>query len=135
VVKNANLNRIAMRRKLPPREKHAPPNKVRVVLRGRRERHPWERPAAPTGFFVQADETVIHVTWAHGGEGVTGFRVYRREYAGPFSVRGDVAAGLRQWTDDALDQGVMYQYRMVAYNPGGESAPTDIIAAYLDEGE
>lgn len=86
-------------------------------------------PAAPTNLDATATSfTDLLLTWTDNSGIEDGFRVYRSlTGAGMFTLIGDVGADITQFTDPNVIPGVGYDYRVVAYNINGESAPAELV--------
>jgi hypothetical protein len=59
-----------------------------------------------------------------GADNVMGYRILRSGTpGGEFELVGEVPAGIGEYSDRNVDQGIRYFYRLVAVAPGGTSAP------------
>lgn len=103
-----------------------------TILKSRRERHPWERPEdAPTDLVATPDNAFIALAWEDNSADETGFRVYRRAFMGPYVVVAQLVANTTQFFDTNVESGVTYTYYVVAFNPGGESAGSNLAVGSL----
>jgi len=99
-------------------------------------------PEPPTGFAVRNDGAGhIALTWvappssAHSGlygDAATGYRVYRSSDGLGFADGIPVVASA--YTDTAVTPGQVIYYRVTATNAGGESFPTETLAARVAAG-
>jgi fibronectin type 3 domain-containing protein len=85
-------------------------------------------PPAPTSLTVVAEQaTRVALTWQYTGTNHTGFRVERRT-AGSTTwaqLAEITTATTRTYADTTTSGGLFYNYRVVAYNAGGNSLPSN----------
>ncbi|MGV3723256.1 MAG: fibronectin type III domain-containing protein, partial [Actinomycetota bacterium] len=86
-------------------------------------------PSAPTGLTVTTPPkpdgiTKLVLTWADPGPDETGCQVERQGPGGEFEPIAQVGSSSQTFTDTGLRSNTQYVYRVRAFNPGGESAPT-----------
>ncbi|MBI2761147.1 MAG: fibronectin type III domain-containing protein [Chloroflexi bacterium] len=92
-------------------------------------------PAAPTSLTAAASGTSIALTWMHDGQNVSGFKVYRLNTSSIlYELISTVGAQDRTYTDGSLAAGVMYSYRVKAFNSSGESAFSNTATATTGNG-
>ena len=84
-------------------------------------------PTAPTTLAASTTSDSVRLTWAHSGTDETGFRVYRAS-GGTFALVAMLPANSIAFTNTALAAGTTYNYRVAAYNSGGNSAAAEISA-------
>jgi hypothetical protein len=58
----------------------------------------------------------IRITWVNDATNAVGFRIERKRDAGPFAQIGTTAAGSTAFVDCPVDPGVVYTYRVRAFN-------------------
>jgi hypothetical protein len=89
------------------------------------------RPAAPTGLTATAiNERRVNLSWADHSASETGFRVERKINAGdPWTPVGTVAADVTAFADTHVLETTTYTYRVLAFNSGGDSAPSNEASA------
>lgn len=89
------------------------------------------RPAAPTGLTATAiNERRINLSWTDHSASETGFRVERKINAGdPWTAMGTVAANVTTFADIHVLEDTTYTYRVLAFNSGGDSAPSNEASA------
>ena len=83
-------------------------------------------PAAPSNFtaVVQPGRSV-RLTWRDNSNNETGFRVQRRYKAWIWEDLATLGANVTSYTDTSVFAGVGYEYRVVAINNAGASAPSN----------
>lgn len=70
------------------------------------------------------------LAWTDNSDDEDGFRVERAATtAGPFVERGTVAADVTNYVDQPIAEGATWCWRLVAFNGGGDSAPSDASCA------
>ena len=78
--------------------------------------------AAPTDLVATAIDThQIDLTWADNADNEEGYRIDRKTGAGSFTMIADIAANSTSYSDNTLQPGTEYSYRVYAYNADGES--------------
>ena len=101
----------------------------------RRERQssvpPVPVPNAPTNLNVSVEEGFFIVMWSDNSNDETGFRVYRKEFSGPYGVLLEFPADTTVFGDFDVEGGVYYTWYVVAFNAGGESARSNEASAQL----
>lgn len=91
---------------------------------------PPPAPAAPTGLqATSAGQTEIDLTWTDASGNEDGFRVERSPDGNSFVPVGTRAAGQPSYADVGLAPGTSYYYRVVAFNTGGDSTPSNVAHA------
>lgn len=88
-------------------------------------------PAGPTGLGATAvNSRRVDLTWADHSGGETGFRVERRTDPGAaWAQTGLTAANVTAYSDRQVVEETTYYYRVLAYNIGGDSAPSNTASA------
>ncbi len=86
-------------------------------------------PTAPDAFEATAVSTTrIDLAWRDRSSNESGFRIERKEgdtgSLSPYTEAGTVGAGHTHFADLGLTPGATYTYRLLAFNSGGESAPS-----------
>ena len=86
-------------------------------------------PAAPSTLTAPTiDIRQVQLTWADNSNNESGFRIERQELlsGGGYSPWGtpnwSVGANITTWADTTVTPGKSYQYRVIAFNAGGDSA-------------
>src|SRR5207245_2666065 len=90
------------------------------------------QPAAPTSLTATtASSTQINPTWTDNSNNEDGFRIERCQGAGcaNFAEIATVAANVVSYSDTGLTAATTYQYRVRAYNTGGNSAYSNTATA------
>jgi len=89
------------------------------------------RPAAPTGLSATAiNERRVNLSWTDHSASETGFRVERKINAGdPWTAVGTVAANVTAFADTHVLESTTYTYHVLAFNSGGDSAPSNEASA------
>lgn len=86
-----------------------------------------EPPSSPTSVQATTQDGSVILTW-DGETEASGYNVYRntRSFSGADGtpVNGDNPLGQPTLTDDAVDTGTRYYYRVTAVGEGGESEPS-----------
>ena len=65
-------------------------------------------------------ECPIRITWSHGGEDVTGFKIVRND-----SIVGRADGEAREFLDDVEQVGASFEYGVIAFNACGDAAPSN----------
>jgi hypothetical protein len=88
-------------------------------------------PAAPTDLAATAvNSRRVDLAWADHSGGETGFRVERRTNpADPWVQVGTSGANVSAYQDRQVREETTYYYRILAYNAGGDSAPSNTASA------
>ena len=89
------------------------------------------RPAGPTNLTATAvNERLINLAWTDNSASETGFRVERKLNAGdPWNAIGTVAANVTTYADTQVVEDTTYTFRVLAFNSGGDSAPSNEASA------
>ena len=69
--------------------------------------------------------TKATVSWNYVDAGQDGFVVSRSDNGSAFATVGTMAKADRQFVDPALTPGILYCYRVTAYNTAGQAPPSD----------
>jgi hypothetical protein len=85
------------------------------------------RPAAPTNLSATAvNERRVNLSWTDHSGSETGFRIERKVNAGdPWAAVGTVAANVTSFADTHVLETTTYTYRVLAFNSGGDSVPSN----------
>lgn len=88
-------------------------------------------PAAPTGLNATATATQITLAWQDNANNETGYKIERSVGGGQWSLltRTSLAAGATGYTDSTIQPGVIYDYRVFAFNANGNSDYSDSVSA------
>ncbi len=88
-------------------------------------------PAAPTGLTAAAiNSRRVDLAWADHSGGETGFKIERRvSPSDPWVVVGTSSANVTAYEDRQVREETTYYYRVLAYNIGGDSAPSSVASA------
>lgn len=91
-----------------------------------------EPPASPSGVQVTSQDGAIGLTW-EGASEASGFNVYRSTSSmssvSGSPVNGDAPLDQTSFTDESVDNGTHYYYRITAVGGGGESDPSSEVSA------
>jgi hypothetical protein len=87
--------------------------------------------AAPTDLTATAiNSRRIDLAWTDRSSGETGFKIERRTApADPWSQAGTTAANITAFQDRQVREETTYFYRVLAYNDGGDSDPSNVASA------
>lgn len=89
-------------------------------------------PAAPANLTATANDTHITLTWDDMAAVETGYVIERREgSSGNFTEINTVEANVESYSDQDIDEGQAYCYRVRAYNGGGFSEYSNIACETL----
>ena len=84
-------------------------------------------PAAPAGLTAVAGVSAIELVWERNTEpDLGGYRVYRAEGAGEFTVLADAVEGLA-YSDRQIESGKTYKYRVTAFDRSGNESPPSAV--------
>jgi subtilisin family serine protease len=88
---------------------------------------PANTPDAPSGLGVGALSTSeIGLSWTDNANDESGFKIERKtDLAGSYSHIVTVAANVGSYADTGLHDGTSYDYRVLAFNAAGDSAPSE----------
>lgn len=87
------------------------------------------RPDAPTGLAAARVTAGVRLTWTDASSGERAFRIERSPPGGGSFVEvGRAAANATSFTDATAAAGVAYDYRLLATNEAGDSAPAVVPA-------
>ena len=94
-----------------------------------------EVPAAPDQLSaVAGGATSALLTWRDNASNEARFLIERREPGGGnFALVGETGANIEQWADSALTPSTLYEYRVLATNFIGNSAPSQIAQVTTDD--
>jgi hypothetical protein len=89
------------------------------------------RPAAPTGLTATAvNERRVDLSWTDHSSSETGFRVERKVNAGdPWTAIATLGANVVAYSDTHVVETTTYTYHVLAFNDGGDSAPSNEASA------
>ncbi|MFN7625106.1 MAG: fibronectin type III domain-containing protein, partial [Acidobacteriota bacterium] len=92
---------------------------------------PLSIPAAASGLVATANSTSkITLTWVDASNNEMGFRVQRAAAAtGPWTTVRTTNANVTTWEDNAVNENTTYHYQVIAFNAGGEAAPSSSASA------
>ena len=88
-------------------------------------------PAAPVNLGIEETPTYLRLFWDDASDNEDGFRLYRRAYSDPFELVAEVLADQTEFYDGNVEMGIIYTYYLVAFNSGGESAPSNEVSGEL----
>jgi hypothetical protein len=85
------------------------------------------RPAAPTDLTAEAvNERRVDLAWTDHSGSESGFRIERKVNAGdPWASVATVAANVTSFSDINVVETTTYTYRVLAFNSGGDSLPSN----------
>jgi hypothetical protein len=87
-------------------------------------------PAAPTGLAAAViNERRVNLSWTDHSAGESGFRVERRVGAGSWTALNLLAPDVAAYADTTVVEETTYQYRVLAYDAAGDSAPSNTASA------
>lgn len=87
-------------------------------------------PAAATNCSAAALSGLrIQVSFADNSSNEDGFRIERSAGGAPFATLTTLAAGATSYEDASLTDGVLYEYRVMAFNALGDAAPSNTASA------
>ena len=88
---------------------------------------PGAPPEAPSGLALNViNSSKIELIWTDNSLTESGFRIERSETGSePWTVVATLASNTNTYLDTGLDQNTHYFYRVIAFNAGGDSAPSD----------
>ncbi len=91
---------------------------------------PEAPPAAPTGLSATPAGTQVTLAWTDASSNEAGFRVERRALpGGAFAALATLPAGTTGFVDATGGPDGAYEYRVLASNAGGDSGPSNVVAA------
>ncbi len=76
---------------------------------------------------------VVSLSWVDGGGEKTGFRIERRDGEGSYLPLTPLPPSANTFLDVTVRSARVYQYRVFAIGPGGESAPSSIATARIED--
>jgi titin len=86
-------------------------------------------PVAPTGLTALAPGTQIALSWTDASNNEDGFRVERSVDGVTFSTLSSVVANVTTFTDNTVQSGIRYSYRVLAFNSAGLSTYSNVASA------
>ena len=90
-------------------------------------------PDAPSNLGAVATSTSsIQLSWSDT-DNETGFKLQRSQEGGSWTEIADLGSNTTSFTDNALNAGTSYSYRVLAYNSAGNSAWSNTASATTDE--
>jgi subtilisin family serine protease len=92
-------------------------------------------PNAPSGLVATvAGPTQVNLTWRDNANNEEGFRVQRRETeAATWSAIASISANSSSYQDTGLRAGASYQYRVLAFNAGGDSVFSNVASVSMPD--
>ena len=98
----------------------------------RRDRvQPAPVPNAPINLVAVDDLGSIALGWADQSANETGFRLYRKPFNDPFTLRAQLFPNQTNFVDWTAELGIPYTYYVVAYNAAGESARSNEATGFV----
>ena len=91
-------------------------------------------PNSVTGLSANqiADSSLVDITWIDSSDNEDGFRVERRSQGGVFEERDVVGANRFRFVDGGTQQGMTYEYRVIAFNSLGDSESNAIVNVTIE---
>jgi hypothetical protein len=90
---------------------------------------PPSPPAAPTNLVLTyATSSTLTVSWTDGSDNENGFSI-EKLVSGSWTQTGSVSANATTFTKSGLPAGTWFDYRVVAFNGGGNSGPSNVLHA------
>jgi len=88
-------------------------------------------PSAPSNLLASGvSGTAINLTWIANGNNAAGFYILRSINGGlTFTSYATVGAGVTSYSDSAINNGSLYDYRVIAYNSLGQSLASNVSEA------
>lgn len=96
-------------------------------------RVPPNAPANLVATVTTGTAPAVSLRWVDGGGESTGFRLERREGDGTFLPLTPLPAGSVSFLDVTARADRTYQYRVFSIGPGGESSPSNVAVARIEE--
>lgn len=84
---------------------------------------------APASLTAAVEDGQIRLNWVDRSDDETGFRIERRTEGEAFQVLVTRPAGSSNYLDTAIQEGVIYTYRVIALSPYGDSLPSNEASA------
>ncbi|MDG6226114.1 MAG: fibronectin type III domain-containing protein [Candidatus Thermoplasmatota archaeon] len=89
----------------------------------------------PFNLIIDVKPDRIDIKWDHprsdGGHPILGFKVYKMKNSDEWKLAEKMDYGNRSFTDDVVEKGIEYFYRVTAVNSAGESDPSEIVSAMI----
>lgn len=94
-------------------------------------RTPSAPPNAPGNLrAIAIGLSLARLRWTDGSLNESGFRIERSEGEGegqPYAALAEIGANVTTYDDRTVQPGIPYRYRVVAFNAGGASAPSNFV--------
>ncbi len=82
-------------------------------------------PDAPSNASANAvSTTAVNLSWSDNSNNEDGFRIERRPSGGSYAEIATVTANTTSYSDTSLSDGILFEYRVSAYNGSGSSTGT-----------
>ena len=88
-------------------------------------------PNAPINLVAVDDLGSIALGWTDQSGNELGFRLYRKPFNDPFTLRAQLFPNQTTFVDWAAELGIPYTYYVVAYNAAGESARSNEATGFV----
>ena len=93
---------------------------------------PEDGPTAPSAVQATSQDGAVELTWEESAD-ATGYNVYRSTSSDPDArgnpVNGDAPVGQPSYTDNGVENGTRYYYRVTAVGDGRESGTSSEVSA------
>jgi len=85
-------------------------------------------------FAASASPASLTLSWKDNSDNETGFIVERKTGSGPWVAIHQTAPDIETYIDPSVEFGILYTYRVKAYNSSGESGYTNEATGQVDSG-